>query len=328
MMDKLLSVVIPVYNTERYLRKCLNSLIVPEHMDKLEVLVIIDGSPDNSLSIAQEYETSYPGTFRVIAKENGGHGSCCNVGLKEAKGKYIRFLDSDDWFDHIDFPKFMKSIEDIDADLIQTNFCYEIKKKGQTKKIEIYKELPVTDVKGYKFNPDNYFITIHCSTFRTIGLRESNIFFSEKTMYDDTSLYVQPFLTIRSIKTLELCVYHYYIGRSGQSVSIVSEKAINNKKQAYSKLLDEYNILRKQLPNNVVKYLDSIINFYILKDYYKACIVYYDLMNIYNILYQWTKLISNYEFILPKLKKVNKFKIFSDWLINKIKLSVKRLFNI
>lgn len=98
-MDKILTVVIPTYNMERYLRYCLDSLCVGRGSDALEVLVINDGSTDSSSAIAHEYEQKSPGIFRVIDKENGNYGSCVNRGLTEAKGKYIKILDADDSFD-------------------------------------------------------------------------------------------------------------------------------------------------------------------------------------------------------------------------------------
>lgn len=327
-MEKLLSVVIPVYNTEKYLKKCLDSVLVPEYMDELDIIVIIDGSPDNSLSIARKYEIKYPNTFKVIVKENGGHGSCCNVGLKEARGKYIRFLDSDDWFDNIDFPEFLNSLVNLDADLIQTNVCKEIEKKGKTIKESLYRELPITIVHEFQFNPQNYFITIHCSTFKTSVLRESDIFFSEKTMYDDTSLYVQPFASIKTIKTLGLCVYHYYIGRPGQTILLVSDKAINNKKSEFSKLLKEYNSLRSELSENVIDYVDSFINHFILKDFYNTCVHCSDLRKSNKVMSEWIRYISMFDFILPQNKKINQNKFKYDWFKSMVKLNIKKLVDV
>ena len=100
-MEKLLTVVVPVYKVEKYINKCLDSLVVPDkQMERLEVLAVNDGTPDNSALMAKEYEKKYPQTFKVIDKENGGHGSAWNRGVAEATGKYIKFLDSDDWFDN------------------------------------------------------------------------------------------------------------------------------------------------------------------------------------------------------------------------------------
>lgn len=100
-MNKLLSIVVPVYKVEQYIGKCLRSLIGSDEslLNKLEVIVVNDGTPDRSAEMAKEFEKKYPSIFRVIDKENGGHGSAFNVELSNASGKYIRFLDSDDWLD-------------------------------------------------------------------------------------------------------------------------------------------------------------------------------------------------------------------------------------
>ena len=132
-MEKSLSIVIAVYNVEQYIRKCLDSLIVSrDRMQKVEVLVVNDGTPDNSALIAKEYEYNYPETFRVIDKENGGPGSAWNVGVKEAHGKYLRFLDGDDWL--VKFAEFLDKIEKTSADLIFTDwYDYYIQdEKGKT----------------------------------------------------------------------------------------------------------------------------------------------------------------------------------------------------
>ena len=99
-MNKLLSIIIPTYNMEKYLHKCLDSLVVSdENMVRLEVLVINDGSKDTSSQIAHEYEDKYSKTIRVVDKDNGNYGSCINRGLKEATGKYVKVLDADDYLD-------------------------------------------------------------------------------------------------------------------------------------------------------------------------------------------------------------------------------------
>ena len=119
-MDKLLSIVVPVYKVEKYIGKCLDSLIVSDDvMEKMEVIVVNDGTPDNSALIAKEYEKRYPDIIRVIDKENGGHGSAWNRGVEEAQGKYISFLDSDDWLTN--FREFVLKLEKTDTDLVFTN---------------------------------------------------------------------------------------------------------------------------------------------------------------------------------------------------------------
>ena len=122
-MEKILTIVIPTYNMQDYLHRCLDSLIVPEEqMQRLEVLVVNDGSKDNSSAIAHEYQDNYPDTFRVIDKENGNYGSCVNRGLKEASGKYIKILDADDWFDPGAFNQLIIKLQSVDIDVVLTNY--------------------------------------------------------------------------------------------------------------------------------------------------------------------------------------------------------------
>ena len=97
-MEKLLSIVIPVYKVEKYIDKCISSLIVPDEkqLQLLDIVVINDGTPDNSAILAKAYEKQYPGIVRVIDQENRGHGGAWNHGTELAVGKYLFYLDSDD----------------------------------------------------------------------------------------------------------------------------------------------------------------------------------------------------------------------------------------
>ena len=99
MNEKILTVTIPSYNVEAYLEDCLESFVNSEVMDDIEVLIVNDGSSDNTAKIAQRYVDKYENTFRLINKENGGHGSTINTGVREAKGKYFKVVDGDDWVD-------------------------------------------------------------------------------------------------------------------------------------------------------------------------------------------------------------------------------------
>lgn len=100
-MDKVLTVIVPVYNMEKYIRQCLESLVIGEVLDRIEVLVVLEGSKDGSAEIAYEFVEQYPDTFRIIYKANGGHGSAINTGLMMASGEYVKILDSDDWVERM-----------------------------------------------------------------------------------------------------------------------------------------------------------------------------------------------------------------------------------
>lgn len=100
-MKKILSVCIPTYNMEALLGRCLNSFIVDKnYMNQLEIIIVNDGSKDNSSRIAHEYANKYPDTFVVVDKPNGNYGSCINAALKVATGYYFRICDADDRYEN------------------------------------------------------------------------------------------------------------------------------------------------------------------------------------------------------------------------------------
>ena len=103
---KLLTVTIPCYNSQDYMAKAIESAL--QGGDDVEILVVDDGSNDDTLSIAQQYESKYPHIVRAIHKENGGHGSAVNTGIANATGLYFKVLDSDDWFDKTAMLKLIK----------------------------------------------------------------------------------------------------------------------------------------------------------------------------------------------------------------------------
>lgn len=117
-MGKLLSVSVASYKVEDYIMDTLESCVIPEIMDKLEVLVVIDGVCDRTPEIAREFEEKYPETFKVIEKENGGYGTTVNRGVDEASGKYFKLLDGDDTFDKKGLTRLIHELEDTDADWI------------------------------------------------------------------------------------------------------------------------------------------------------------------------------------------------------------------
>lgn len=224
-MDKLLTVVVPVYKVEKYINKCLDSLIVPDElMDQLEVIVVNDGTPDQSAEMARVYEKKYPGTFRVIDKENGGHGSAFNVGLKETKGKFVRFLDSDDWFDTSNLVNLIKCLYDCDADIIfgDVNRFYAANNSNIK---SAFPQLPV----GELLNADSFDwnllgggegkASFHYATYKTMMLQPHFPLFLEKQSYDDAILFVAPIIFSKRLIYYPGVIYNYLIGREGQSIS-------------------------------------------------------------------------------------------------------------
>ena len=121
-MEKILSIVIPAYNVEKYLERCLASFEVTEILDQIEVLVINDGSKDQTAAIAQRYCDRYPDSYFLYNKENGGHGSGINYGIRYARGKYFKVVDGDDWLNTEELPAFVELLAQVDTDVVAADF--------------------------------------------------------------------------------------------------------------------------------------------------------------------------------------------------------------
>lgn len=221
-MQKLLTIVVPVYKVEPYINKCLDSIVIsPDLMQKLEVIIVNDGTPDNSAEMSREYVKRFPDTFRQIDKENGGHGSAWNVGLKEATGKYLRFLDSDDWLTNL--PEFLEKLENCDADVVITRLnrffedknCSEISQCPQT----IDTVLPITKIGPEEFEEYNSISNFWFSTYKTELLKPLYPLFVEGVSYDDSILFIIPLLYAKDYIAYDIVLYNYLLGREGQSMA-------------------------------------------------------------------------------------------------------------
>ena len=201
---------------EKYLRRCLDSLIIDEEgMKQLEVLVINDGSKDSSSQIAHEYQDKYPDTFRVIDKENGNYGSCINRGLKEATGKYVKVLDSDDTYDNHSFLNYLETLKTIDVDIIVTNVAIFNSDGKFTNKW--CKDYPVRKVIGIENMSD---LWIHNTTYSRRLFYGLNYHQTEGISYTDEEFVYFPLQNALNFYYLPVDLYCYYLGRDGQTMNI------------------------------------------------------------------------------------------------------------
>ena len=217
-MNKLLTIVIPTYNMEAYLNRCLYSLIVSnDKLQLIEVLVINDGSKDNSSAISHEYETKFPNIFRVIDKENGNYGSCINRGLKEATGKYIKILDADDWFDTNALELFITELLNYDVDMILTPY-WIVDDQGLKQKEMLY-DMEYNKIFSFQsYTNSAVYFAMHSITYRTEILRTINYLQTEGISYTDTEWVFYPQHAIDTCVYLNCNLYQYVIGREGQTM--------------------------------------------------------------------------------------------------------------
>lgn len=241
-MNKILSIIIPTYNMEEYLKRCLDSLVLPVQslMNSLEVLVIIDGATDNSSSIAHQYQDKYPETFRVFDKENGNYGSCINRGLKEATGKYIRILDADDSFNTNNFIKYLKLMPQIDSDLILTDYNL-VDREGNILEERKFKfdSMQVIDIVCV-IKPVSE-LEMHAITYKRQILLDIGYRQTEGISYTDTEWAFIPLIAVNSVCYINQQIYNYLIGRVGQTMDVkVLKKNIPQMIKVYKHLMKVY----------------------------------------------------------------------------------------
>ena len=259
--EKLLTICIPSYNVEKYLNRCLSSLVGYELAGYTEILVIDDGSADNTAAIGKAFEKKYPGIVFVHSKENGGHGSTINYAMKIAKGKYFRVVDGDDWLDSQSLNELLGNImkKNIDADVISSNY-HEIN-------IETAEERAVTqeeDIEFYKsysfenLNVEKIYLTLASMMIKTEILRKMNVTLQEHAFYVDVEFILYPVPYIESIMFTPEYVYKYARGNAEQSVALPN---MVKRYQHHTKVLR--NVLeyekRVQLSDGQRSYYDAIL---------------------------------------------------------------------
>ena len=231
-MNKILTIVVPSYNMEAYLGKCLESIVVKnadgtvddDLMQALEVLVINDGSKDCTSEIGHGYEAKYPGTFRVIDKANGHYGSCVNRGLEEAKGTFVRVLDADDYVDNVKFRGFMELLlsfePDKRPDAVMTDYDF-VHEDGAVESVMHFGILPGNKVFSFKNinGIQKYFFQNHNLTYRTDIPRSIGYKQTEGILYSDSEWFIIPMTQVESVYYYPEIVVRYLVGREGQSVS-------------------------------------------------------------------------------------------------------------
>ncbi len=261
---KILSIVVPVYNTEDYIRRCLDSVVAVDDRSGLEIIIVSDGSTDGSLDIAKEYAGKYPECIVLIEKENGGHGSTVNKGLEVATGKYFRVLDSDDWFDTMNFAKYLADLEHCDEDLVLTPYSQEYTFSG--KKVE-YKYEQFEHDKVYtwddmRFNENTMYFTMASSSYKTELLRECGLHLYEKSFYVDMQFNVYPIPYLKTVRFLDYQVYRYFIGRPNQSMSQENlTKNLPQHERVLQFIVDYYVETKDRCAENQREYLALIFYF-------------------------------------------------------------------
>lgn len=263
---KLLTIVVPSYNTEKYIDRCIPTMLRHRMRQELELLLVNDGSSDRTLPKLLAFAQTYPGTVRVIDKTNGGHGSVINTGIREARGKYFKVVDGDDQVDSRNLERLLCCLRQMDADLVVNPYVVRNMQTGRKKTVRYHaaacQELDFDqDAAGIRE------IGIHAATYRTQLLRDNHIRVRENCFYEDTEYNLYPVCYVKDVCILDFPVYVYHTGTAGQSVS--PQNAYRNRKMHQVVIRDccSYYMRNTGLPGPKRVYMERIICKRILSQY-------------------------------------------------------------
>lgn len=265
---KYLSIAIPCYNSQDYMAKAIESCLILK--EDVEIIIVDDGSKDETARIGDEYAERYPETIKCVHQENGGHGEAVNTGLKNATGLYFKVLDSDDWFDQSALVKVLETLKDLHShnevvDMMIANYVYEKPSENKSSVIKYTNALPQNrtfrwyDVKH--FYPQQNLL-MHSVIYRTQLLRNCNLQLPKHTFYVDNLFVYQPLPYVTTLYYLNVDLYRYYIGREDQSVNeTIMISRIDQQIKVNKMMIDCCDVMHlksRKLRNYMIKYLTMI----------------------------------------------------------------------
>jgi glycosyltransferase involved in cell wall biosynthesis len=237
----------------------------------MEIIIVNDGSSDETQIIAERYQAKYPSIIRVIHQENGGHGEAVNTGLANASGLYFKVVDSDDWVNERALRQVMETLKNLIADgnspdLFLANYVYE-KVDAKKKKVINYNwALPKDQI--FTWDEMMHFkqsqnILMHSTIYRTKLLKSCGIHLPKHTFYVDNIFVYQPLPFVKSLYYLDVNLYRYFIGRADQSVNEqVMIRRIDQQLKITKIMIESHNLMQiksKKLQNYMIKYLSMMM---------------------------------------------------------------------
>lgn len=267
---KLLSIAIPCYNSEAYMRKCIDCLLPGG--DEVEIIIVDDGSKkDSTAKIADEYAARYPSMIKAVHQENGGHGEAVNAGLKHATGLYFKVVDSDDWLDAESYHKVLAKLEELvregtTVDMMICNYVYEKQGARHKKTVRYTSAFPQDQV--FTWNDVKHFhlgqyILMHSVIYRTKMLKDCGLELPKHTFYVDNIFVYYPLPYVKKLYYMDIDLYRYFIGRADQSVNEqVMIGRVDQQIKVNKIMIDQYDLRTVQNPKlrkYMLSYLDIMM---------------------------------------------------------------------
>ena len=216
---------VPCYNSQEYMRNCIDSLLPGG--DRIEIIIVDDGSKDDTGRIADEYEAAYPGIVRAVHQENRGHGGAINHALELAEGRYFKVVDSDDWAGKKAYPKLMEALDRFNSeehwpDMLIVDYVYDKVNIERKRMMRFRNCFPENEYFGWdKFGHTNLhqYLLMHAVIYKTDLLHESGVKLPEHRFYVDNLFVFIPLPYVKEMYYIDIDFYHYFIGREDQSVN-------------------------------------------------------------------------------------------------------------
>lgn len=292
-----LSIIVPIYNVEDYLEECLESLYNIKNIE-LEIILVNDGSKDNSFKIMEKFKDMYPEKTVLINKENGGLSSARNAGMKAAVGEYISFIDSDDFIDVDEFERFFKEGQKDKLDVIVGNMRYYTPEKTGDPlfRSDMIKNIGI--LKGVDFfwelfqKPKCFREEVVDDIYRREFLLKNDIWFNENIVHEDSEFTPLVYLKAEKVRYIDRAFY-FYRQRTGSIMNKVSEKSIVSLESICERFFDEYKKLDSAKGKEVLSAL--ILSFYSVVVYKR-----------YNGAGDWKRVHKRYKELYSALKNSKK----------------------
>lgn len=245
---KVLSFIIPAYNSEDFLRKCVDSMLVPELLEQLEIIIVNDGSTDETQQIGEAYARRYPDTVRLICQENRGHGGALNAGCAAARGTYLKVIDADDWVMTENLPAYLSALSQCDSDVVLTHHHTIDVTTGERKN---WKSFPPAFGTAYSFDQImaswrsfDRSLTFHGITYRTAFYHQFGGKLLEHFFYEDHEYATFPCCYAKRVLPLDLFLYEYRIGDVTQSVDEANQlNRLSHTEAVLAQMAKKYQIL-------------------------------------------------------------------------------------
>lgn len=256
---KTLSIIVPSYNSEAYMERCINSLLTGG--EAVEIIIVNDGSKDRTAEIADMYQENFPTIIKAVHQENGGHGQAINSGLAVATGQFVKVVDSDDWVELNAYRKILsflqKDSKATDVDMLISNYVYEKQDQKNKKVMNYHRFLPIETLFSWeevKF-PFGKYLMMHSVIYRTEVLREVQLELPKHSFYVDNLYIFEPLPKVEKMYYLDVDFYRYFIGRDDQSVNESVMISRINQQIKINKLMVDYYATKEATQKNTLSYM-------------------------------------------------------------------------